>query len=299
VIVTDVTVAANQQAVTLTTSSMSSGIEYTLTVDNVEDLAGNSIAPGTTASFELGTGDPEAGLVAYWPFDLGVGTIAIDASGNGHTGFLVNGPQWTPGPTLLFDGSNDYVDTGSFDVSGTALTLAAWVYADNLANCSSRDCRVLSKATGTAEDDHYFMLSTISSGAETRLRFRLKTGGSTTTLIAWSGAVSEHQWVHVAAVYDGSSMELFLDGESVGSTDKIGSMTGNGAVPVWIGGNPTDPSSKPWQGKIDEVRIYDRALSAAELQALPPSSDQLIFGDGFESGDLSQWSAKQVGSVPY
>ena len=103
--------------------------------------------------------------------------------------------------------------------------------------------------------------------------------------------------MHVAAVYDGSTMELFLDGASVGSAAKSGSITPNAAVPVWIGANPTEPSDKPWKGKIDDVRIYDRALSPAELQALPPSSEMAIFADGFESGDTSAWSQLTMGSL--
>jgi hypothetical protein len=94
----------------------------------------------------------------------------------------------------------------------------------------------------------------------------------------------------VAAVYDGSSMELFLDGLSVGSTAKSGPLTGDAAVPVWIGGNPTEATSKPWRGAIDEVRVYDRALTAGELAALPPPSGEWIFTDGFESGDISGWT---------
>ncbi|MCP4203257.1 MAG: hypothetical protein GY769_15140 [bacterium] len=304
VAVTGAVLAANQQAVTLTTTALTSGVDYLLTVNAVQDLAGNPVVPGSTAPFALGAGDPTAGLVAWWPFDEGEGTVAIDASGGGHTGFLTNGPQWSAEPSgsaLAFDGSNDYVDAGSFDVSGSALTLAAWVYAENLANCSSNDCRILSKSTGTAEADHYFMLSTISGGGGSRLRFRLKTGGTTTTLIASSGDLPENVWIHVAAVYDGApdteTMELFLDGVSVGSTAKTGSLSVSPAVPVWIGGNPTEPTSKPWKGRLDDVRVYDRALSASELAALPPPSEQGIFADGFESGDVSAWSRTRIGSL--
>ncbi len=280
---------ANQTAVTLTTSALSAGTDYTLTVDNVLDLAGNPIEPGSTASFGLGAGDPDPSLVAHWPLDAGSGSVAVDASGNGHTGYLMNGAGWAS-PAASLDGVDDHIDAGTFDVSGSALTLAAWINADGFSHCSSRDCRILSKATGTAEGDHYFMLSTIASGAETRLRFRLKTGGVTTTLIASSGDLAAGQWLLAAAVYDGSEMELFLNGQSVGSTAKSGLLSQDGTVPVWIGGNPTDPNAKPWDGQIDDVRIYDRALTGAEIRALPPASAESIFSDGFESGDVSSWT---------
>jgi hypothetical protein len=284
------TLEADDETVTLTTSTLAEGIIYTLTVDNVEDLAGNPIAPDTQIPFVF-VQDP-AGLVGYWPLNEGAGTLTLDASGNGNTGTLVNGPQWTTGPILVFDGVDDYVDVGLLDVPGSALTLAAWIYSEDLANCVANDCRILSKATGTAENDHTFMLSTIQSGADTRLRFRLKTDGATSTLIASSGNLPEDSWVHAAAVYDGSSMLLYLDGILVGSTGKTGNLSTNPAVPVWIGANPLSATDRPWDGAIDEVRIYDRALSPAEIKALPLPSAYLIFRDGFESGNSNAWSTK-------
>jgi hypothetical protein len=280
------------RTVTLTTSELSEGVTYTLTVNNVEDPAGNVIMPDTEVDFAHIPGDTTAGLVAYWPFNEGAGTTTVDASGNGRHGTLVNGPQWTTDPALSFDGIDDYVDVGAFDVTGSALTLAAWIQSRDLANCSAADCRILSKATGTAEADHYFMLSTIANGPSTVLRFRLKTNnGTTTTLIAGSSALPEDTWVHAAAVYDGSTMELFLDGVSVGSTAKSGALSTNAAVDVWIGSNPQVAFSKPWDGVIDEVRIYERALTSAEIRALPPPGGAPgLFSDGFESGDTSVWS---------
>ena len=220
--------------------------------------------------------------------------MTIDASGNGHTGLLVNGPEWTDGPALDFDGADDYVDAGAFDVPGSALTLAAWIFPQDLANCPANDCRILAKSTGTAEDAHHFMLSTIDSGGATRLRFRVKTGGVTSTLIASSGDLTEDEWRHAAAVYDGSEMRLYLDGSPVGSTSKSGALSLDPAVPVWIGGSPGGASERPWDGILDEVRIYDRALTQPEIQALPGPSQSHLFSDGFESGDLSAWST----SVP-
>ena len=255
------------QTVTLTTSTLSEGITYTLTVSGVEDLFGNVIAPNSQASFTFMANQLQEDLVAYWPLNDGTGAIAADVTGNGHDGTLVNGPVWTGDPALAFDGVDDYVDVGPLGVTGTALTLAAQFRADDLANCVARDCRILSKTAGSAEQAHDFMLSTIASGGATRLRFRLKTGGVTTTLIATAGDITENEWVHVAAVYDGAAMRLYQDGVEVGSQSKSGSLTDSGAV-VWLGGNPPNATERPWAGQLAEVRIYDRVLSAEEVQLL-------------------------------
>ena len=191
---------------------------------------------------------------------------------------------------LTSTGQDDYIDLGVFDVGGNGLTLTAWFKAEDLANCGDRDCRFISKATSTAEADHYFMLSTIQVGSSTRLRFRLKTAGVTTTLIATSGNLVEGEWIHAAAVYDGTNMILYKDGQVVGSTGKNGNISTNGSVPVWIGGNPNSATDMPWDGLIDEVRLYERSLTAEEIQFLPPPSQSGLFSDSFESGTTNSWS---------
>ncbi len=266
VVVSAASLGLDGRTVTLTTSTLSPNTVYTLTLNGVEDLAGNAIIPNSQATFTAAIG-----VLAHWPFDEGAGATAADTSGNGQTGTLTNGASWTAGARLNavdLDGSNDFVDVGTIDVSGSAMTLAAWFNSSQLANTPSHDGRIISKANGTAESKHFWMLSTIRSGSDTRLRFRLKAGGQTTTLVASSGNLTENQWFHAAGVYDGASMKLYLDGVLVGSLNKTGAIAVSSSVPAWIGGNPTDPTIRPWQGAIDDVRIYDRALSAAEVLAL-------------------------------
>jgi hypothetical protein len=358
VTVSSATLGPDSREVTLATSTLTEGFIYTLTVNNVEDLAGNAIAPDTQTTFSLAAnqdpvatdttestvadtpvsftltasdpdGDPltytvttdpangtytgvgadltytpdagylgddtigftvtdgrggsdtatvtitidpapppDPGLVAYWPFGEGSGTTTADGSGNGYDGTLVNGPAWTVEDALDFDGVDDYVDVGGLDVAGEAITITAWFYATDLANCGSRDCRLISKVTSVSEQGHYFMVSTIAAGATTRLRFRLKTGNTTTTLIATTGNLVENQWIHVAAVYDGATMTLYQDGTPVGSRTKTGTIATNPTIPVWIGGNPSGATHRPWNGSIDDTRIYNRALTPQQIQTL-------------------------------
>ncbi len=112
------------------------------------------------------------------------------------------------------------------------------------------------------------MLSTIAVGNDVRLRFRLKAGGSTTSLVASSGNFVNGQWIHVAGTYDGSNIRVYVDGVEVGSVAKTGLIDSAPAVLFWIGGNPDSPTSRPWDGKIDDVRLYDGALSQGEIETL-------------------------------
>ena len=208
------------------------------------------------------------GLVGHWMFDDDNGdTQANDSSGNGNHG-TIKGPTFIAGKNggaLSFDGVDDYVDLGRLNVNGTGLTIAAWINADSFVGFD-QDGRIVSKATGIQQQDHFWMLSTIRQGSETVLRFRLKTGGITDTLIAGSGNLSVGQWHHVAATYDGALMRLYLDGVEVGSLAKTGTVDVNAAAPAWIGRNPGNYG--PFDGRIDDARLYDHGLSQHEIQYL-------------------------------
>jgi len=223
------------------------------------------------------TVDPisKATKIAHWPMDKVSGTTIADISGNRHTGKLINGAYLLTGEGVRFDGINDYLDAGNLNVGGNAITLSAWFWADDLNNCRSRDCRILSKASGVSEQDHYFMVSTIKVGNKTRLRFRLKTNGRTSTLVATSGDIVKNEWVHVTASYDGKTMRLYKDGVGIGSKAKNGSITTNSKTPVWIGGNPKSGESRPWKGHIGDVRIYNYALVSSEILRLANAENLL------------------------
>jgi hypothetical protein len=249
------------------TTTASSGTHALTAV--ARDSAGNvatSAAVTVTVSNAppLPGGDLSANLIGYWSVDEGTGTVAQDSAG-GHPGTLRNGPTWTAGhigQAVRFDGADDYVDLGNVDISGSALTIAAWIRPDSFA---TDDARIVSKAMGSAEQDHYFMLSTVSSGG-IKLRFRLKAGSSTSTLVASSGTLTAGQWAHAAAVYNGSAMILYLNGVEVGRVNKTGALATSATTPVAIGRNPQAYGG--FGGAIDDVRLYQRALSASDIGAL-------------------------------
>ena len=243
---------------------------------NVADSSGNrKTNSNLTFTVDSSSNITKEGLVAHWPMDTGSGTTIADRSGNRYTGKLINGAHLIIGEGVKFDGVNDYFDAGKLNIGGNAMTLSAWFWSDDLSNCRSRDCRIISKATGSAEQAHYFMVSTIKNGSKTRLRFRLKTNGGTSTLIATSGNIVKNEWVHVTASYDGKTMRLYKDGVEVGSRAKQGSITTNSKSSVWIGGNPPSATSRPWKGHIGDVRIYSYAMTHAEISKLANSENPL------------------------
>ncbi|MHC4702966.1 MAG: LamG-like jellyroll fold domain-containing protein, partial [Planctomycetota bacterium] len=237
----------------------------------------------------------QADLVGWWRFDETSGTIAHDGSGNGYDGTLVGGPTWTAGRiggALDFDGSDDLVELGAIDVQGQGITLAGWIKPRSFA---INDGRVVTKANEWGENDHWWMLSTIGSGGEIRLRFRLKTEGeSTTTLIAGSGPLVTDEWQHATATWDGSTMRLYLNGEEVGSGDKGGAgVATDPAVSAAIGSQPSDafaPATpdhvaKYFDGLIDDVRLYDAALDQQAIQLLMESGGGYPFAFGPDPED--------------
>jgi len=115
------------------------------------------------------------------------------------------------------------------------------------------------------------MLSTLKSGPNMRLRFRVKTGtnpsSGTSTLIASSGNLHVDKWIFATAVYNGTHMILYKDGIKVGKTAKTGTLATSSSVEAWIGDNPS-AGGKEFDGRIDEVAIFDRALSPDEVADL-------------------------------
>ncbi|MGZ5347505.1 MAG: LamG-like jellyroll fold domain-containing protein, partial [Solirubrobacterales bacterium] len=224
-------------------------------VDASGNLGGySSVAEATTA---VAPPTPP-GLAGAWAFDEGAGTTTADASGRGNAGTLI-GASWTTqgryGNALSFNGASTVrvADSASLDLT-TAMTLSAWIRPTAL---QSGWRTILQR-----EADAYFLNASNSDGP---LR---PSGGGTlggnTQYLSGPTANPVDAWTHVALSYDGATLRLFVNGSQVSSRATAGAIqtTDN---PLWIGGN--SPYGEYFQGLIDEVRVYDRALSQADIQA--------------------------------
>jgi cellulose/xylan binding protein with CBM9 domain/concanavalin A-like lectin/glucanase superfamily protein len=227
---------------------------------------GTAILGATPEPVDPGTD----GLVAFYALE----NNTDDSSGNGLNGTAVGDPVYGAGfdglgSAMDFDGIDDVVELGPVDVVGGGITLSAWIKPDTFA---ISDARIISKATEWAGDSHFWMMST---QAETQLRFRLMTdeGSAITTLVSPNAVLETGVWMYVTATWDGATMRVYRDGIEVGSVAKGGAAVAvDPTVSAAIGSQPsdafdTDPSHvvKFFDGLIDEVAIYNRALSVSEM----------------------------------
>jgi fibronectin type 3 domain-containing protein len=225
------------------------------------DPAGNESASSPEASGVVPSGPPP-GLVGQWGFDAGIGTTAADNSGSGNVG-TISGPTWTTagrfGNALTFDGVNDLVtvaDANSLDLT-TGMTLEAWVRPTGLGN--SWRTALLKEQPGSMVYGLYAHAGDTGTKVPAG---EIVSGGY--RMAAGTASLTAGTWAHIATTYDGTALKLFVNGVQASQLLHTGAIaTSTGALK--IGGNNIWPE---WfQGDIDEVRVYNRALNATEIQA--------------------------------
>jgi hypothetical protein len=219
------------------------------------DAAGNTSTDTLTVTYTPAV--PSGGLVAAYAFDETVGLVGADASGNANTGTLINGPVWTTGKNggaLQFDGVDDRVrvnDADVLDVS-TAATFEVWVYP----TAPLSGWRTILQK----EADAYIFAANSDWG-------RPSSGGTFNGVccnaVHAPTALQVNTWTHLAASYDGAQILLYVNGVQVAARNETGRYEQN-LNPLWIGGNAL--YGEHFQGKLDDIRIYNRALTPAEIQ---------------------------------
>ena len=216
-----------------------------------------------TATYTAITNPLPSGLVAGWSFDEASGTSAADSSGNGNTATLINGVTHTAGSSgggLRFDGANDYIavpNSPSLDISGTGLTLTMWINP----TAAGGDSVVLGKFWNTTMTAPYYQYGLELVGGTTP---NFQVGTTSGVLSASMGsALALNQWSHLALVFNGSQVQYFVNGVLLTTAPLPATITARGnSLQVGADNN----ISQFFNGSLDEVRIYNRALTAQEVQ---------------------------------
>jgi serine/threonine protein kinase len=212
----------------------------------------------------------DAGLKGYWSFDEGKGDIAHDNVG-GNNG-IISGAMWTTGisgAALSFDGRDDYIavpDSSALNPSNM-ISVATWI------KITSFPTRWMPIVTKSYWDSGYYG----KSGSTTQGYVLEFTIDNTGLLFVIDGPgdtgvrsnvmpIQMDTWTFVTGVYDGYSVNLYING--VPSTPVYGSVsTWSSPADLYIGRSAAVPD-RYFNGQIDSVRIYDRALTSAEIQHL-------------------------------
>lgn len=209
--------------------------------------------------------DIRGALVGYWKLDESTGDIANDSSRGDNNGTLSpaapNGPGKLPdsscwaGGCFNFDGTDDYISLSGPTNTNNAFTWAARIYPTNV----TKDQMFMGGNLSGVSNAFYFRLY------QSRLFVSIHTGAQQTLQAPSSSALANGKFYFVSAVYDGSTLRLYQDGEEVASS------TLNATLSTWgIGriGRWTDSDQRSFVGRIDDVRIYNRALTEKEIEQL-------------------------------
>jgi len=216
----------------------------------------------------------DTSLVGYWKFDEGSGTTAYDASGHGNNGTLTNGPAYTTAKVgnyaLSFSSSsNNYVKMGNlFNFSSTGtFSGSAWIklsFSSGLANVIIDDSWI------QASQNAWNFYTESTNGY---LKFYGGVSGSSGNAIG-TKVVADNNWHYVVFTYNNKVVTFYIDG--VKDVSGVANMVGNGTMSTinygtLVGANfntNNNNFTNYANGLIDDVRVYNRALSATEIQAI-------------------------------
>lgn len=214
-------------------------------------------------------------MVGYWSFDEGSGNIAYDYSGNNNNGILYNGPQWVDGKVgkaLSFDGVDDYISIPLFNYD--EITVGVWFYRNN---------KDTVRADAIFGGWYWNSDSQLQQGYDLRfyinsdiINFIVNTKNINGNILQKDASYdfdykSIKNWHCVFGVYEKltGQQKLYVNGSLVSTTTHL---AGNIIVPLTVYSDMrigySRVNSGYFPGLIDEVRIYNRALSEAEIKAL-------------------------------
>jgi len=231
-----------------------------------------------------------AGLISYWSFNEGTGTKVGDMSGNGNTGtWNGTGSHWTTGKFGgggSFNGTNDYVESSNFADNLPQLSVSVWFKSSQTAGTNYP--AIVSKLDpgSTSSGDGWALFMRPHAGTMGKLFVIIQASdGSIWRSKYTTTTYNDGKWHHAVMLVNNLTVDLYVDGARPTLTDyQSGTITTySTSYPVRVGRD--SDTADVFNGIIDEVRIYNRALDASEITKL------------YESG-LSRIGINQLGLVP-
>ena len=232
-------------------------------------------------------GDLSTGLVAHWKFDEGTGSTANDSAGVNHG--TVYGASWTTagavGGALQFDGAYDYVtvpDNASQQISTNQITVSGWIKLN--AEVVNTQSRIICKQELAGPPWHGWGLEIFGAG--------YNNSGSTGNQLNWHDSNGSHvnhlsptdlnvsQWYHVAVTDNAGLVTIYVDGQQDYSSGSGAGIPAALNAPIQIGTTNWNPIKYYFfNGVIDELRVYNRALSREEIAQLAvPAPGAVLLG---------------------
>ena len=220
-------------------------------------------------------GAVEDGLIAYWSFDkdtVKIKTEAVDIL-SGLAAAVKGDPELAPagdckvGECVLFDGSVDRFlvedsNPPKIDRDWEEITLECWVYINALDDSWNRIISLDNMPTNTAVASLYYDDDDNQNG------FFVRAGGKS-TVAAQDNVLEDiplEEWLHLAGTYDGATVHYYVNGKQEKKYAMKGGKIAKGGLLLGIGDRSDGCDCDTIQGYIDEFRIYDRVLSAAEVE---------------------------------
>ena len=231
-----------------------------------------------------------SGPIATYSFDETTGKTLTDRSGNNHPGTLTNGPAWSSGKYsggLVFDGVNDYVTMGDVAQADgqTQFTVSAWVKF-GITGGGTGETQLVDKSgcNGYLNDGPWELGVAMSKSH--KAEFAIYPQGGSPAAILFSGAsttsVDDANWHYITGRYDGAALSIWVDGVQQNSRAASGVRMPNTSHKVELGGR-CNGYPYPFKGTLDDVRLYNRALTQGEIQA-----DMMTPVGGTSAADTTQ-----------
>jgi len=254
----------------------------------------------TSAAYASALAKPanNLGLVGYWSFNDATGTKATDSSGRGNTGTTQNiaapptaTSDWGAGKFgagMMLDGSNDYVEvpsSASLQMS-SAVTVSAWVKMRSLSSSADQDIVIRGNDTVSNYYIWFNFKTTIPACGPGHLVVGFYGGGNFRDLCSVKTNWATDTWYHVSFSYDQQNILLYVNGAQDNSLPNTNAMDTTASV-LRIGSKRGVTPDEFFNGTLDEVRIYNRALGATEVAAL------------YNSGAAKTKIANNLGLVGY